>query len=86
MRTPCMHLGCTGGHHAGTSIPLSPKNPLPAVARPVLAVAAVVAVALGRAVALQQAALAILGVLRRVVLPVQPVVVLYHSAKGGDAG
>lgn len=49
--------------------------------------AAVLAVALGRAVALQQAALAIVhGVLHRVLLPVCPMMVLYHAVEGGSAG
>lgn len=59
-----------------------PQNPR----RPVLAVAAVVAVALGRAVALQQAALSIVRILHCILLPVCPVVVFYHTAKGGRAG
>lgn len=52
-------------------------------AGPVLAVAAVLAVALSRAVTLQQAALVVVTVLHRVLLPVRPVVVVfYHTAKG----
>lgn len=59
-----------------------PQNPC----TPVLAVAAVLAVALGRAVALQQAALSVVGILHRVLLPIHPVVVFYHTAKGGSTG
>lgn len=66
-------------------------HPLPRIpsmdpAAPILAVAAVLTVALGRAVALQQAALAVIGVLHRVLLPIRPVVVFYHAVKGGSAG
>lgn len=61
---------------------MGPQNPH----KPVLAVAAVLAVALGRAVALQQAALSIVRVLHCILLPILPMVVFYHTAKGGRAG
>lgn len=66
----------------GTLCTAGPQNPH----RPVLAVAAVLAVALGRAVTLQQAAFSVVRILHCIFLPVCPVVVFYHTAKGGRAG
>ena len=88
--------GRVGGRRDSPLVPVSPdgdppctsapQNPPRRAAGPVLAVAAVLAVALGRAVAPQQATLAVVGVLHRVLLPVHLTVVLYHAAEGESAG